>query len=142
MKAIRPGVRSASRCFAVADAAFNLRLGATGWRQNPHQALAIPNPRIQIGVGQIYQQIHQNNDRRQQQIHLLHDRIISLIDGHEHEAAHPRQAKDGLEDHRPAGDLSDLDADDGGGFPVCSFVMGECSGGTERNEEGALGAMV
>src|SRR6266481_6746640 len=76
-------------------------------------ASRVPDPRIEHGVQEIHEEIHEDDDRDYEQVDALDHRVIALEDGVEEKAAHARQLEDGLDDDRPAEDLRELYAEDG-----------------------------
>src|SRR5919202_3210284 len=57
---------------------------------------------INPGITEIHQQIDQDDQRRDGKDDALDERVVALLDGLDDQAAHARQRKDVLDDHRPA----------------------------------------
>src|SRR6266567_2431943 len=84
-------------------------------RGGPSELLAsrVSDPRIQHGVQEIHEEIHEDDDRDHEQVDALDHRVVALENRVEEKAAHARQLEDGLDDDGSAEDLRELYAEDG-----------------------------
>src|SRR5262245_50137659 len=65
-------------------------------------ALSVADARVQEGIREIDQQVQADHERRDDQVHGLHDGVIELGERLEEEQAHARQPENRLHDHGPA----------------------------------------
>src|SRR5262249_4660618 len=72
--------------------------------------ISVANPRVENRVERVDSEVDQHDDRDDHQVDALDDWIVTLVDRIEQEAAHARQAEDGLDDDRAADDLRELGA--------------------------------
>src|SRR5581483_1910607 len=69
------------------------------------------HPRVEPAVGQVDDQVRQDDRRREQQVEGLDHRVVAVLDRFEQVAAHTRQHEDLLEHDRAADQYRDLQAD-------------------------------
>src|ERR1043166_526632 len=68
---------------------------------------------VEDGIERVHSQVDQDDGGDDDEVDALDDRIVALADRLEEEAPESGQAEDGLDDHGPAEDLRDLDAEHG-----------------------------
>ena len=73
----------------------------------------IPDPRVQIGINQVDEEIEQHHPGGEKQIDSGDHWVVSLIEGIHQETPDPRQVEDVLHDHRAADQDRQLQADQG-----------------------------
>src|SRR5215217_8457061 len=73
-------------------------------------ASAIVDPRIEVGVQDVHDQVHQDERGRHEQHPGLYDRIIAITDRVKDERPDTRQGEDPLDDDRAAEQIPDLHA--------------------------------
>ncbi len=73
----------------------------------------MPNPRVDQAVGQVHQQVDENDDRRDQHHPALQCRVVAPADRLDQPFADTRPREDGLGEHRAGHQRADLQPDDG-----------------------------
>src|SRR5207244_13495820 len=73
---------------------------------------SVPDPRIEPGIGQIYEDVDDDEDRRVEQHEVLHDDDVALDDRGDERAAEPGHAERLLHGHRATEDEAEQHARD------------------------------
>ena len=73
----------------------------------------IPYSRIQIGINQVDEEIEQHHPGGEKQVGSLDHRVVTALQGIQHETPEPRQGKDVLHDHRASDQDRQLQANQG-----------------------------
>src|SRR3954451_7586790 len=79
----------------------------------PMSSTAMANPRIEHGVTQIDNEIHQHEAAGDEQHHALQDDQVAGVERADQQPADPRQRKNRLHDQGPADQPADIDSGDG-----------------------------
>src|SRR6266545_203855 len=72
-----------------------------------------PNPRVEVGVEHVYDQIGAHEGGREGDDCRLHHRVVAVVDGVDRQAADARPGEDRLGDDRASEQRAQLDPDDG-----------------------------
>src|SRR5437870_766245 len=73
----------------------------------------IANAGVEVRVRHVDEQVDKHDGRRHEEIHTLHHWVVALKGSIHQKAPHAWQPEDGLDDHRAADDLDDLDTYNG-----------------------------
>ncbi len=60
----------------------------------------IPDPRVQIGIEQVDEEIEPHHPGGKEQVDVGDYRVVPVFEGKHHETPEPRQVEDVLHDHR------------------------------------------
>src|SRR2546422_2615033 len=110
------GLRQRRPGSAPADNPFGLRP-----EDNPFGSAGVgsgypssqPNPRVEVGVEDVNDQIDEHEGGREEEDRRLHHRIVAVVDGLDRQSADARPGEDRLGDDRAAEQRAQLDPDDG-----------------------------
>src|SRR3954453_17975761 len=78
-----------------------------------NSSVALADPRIEHGIEQVDDEIHDHEACGHEQHHALQDDEIPVIERAHQQAADSRQSEDGFDDQRAADQPTDIDAGDG-----------------------------
>ena len=84
------------------------RKSATPVRRPP---ISVADPRVQQGVDHVDEQVVQQDHRPEQQIHARYHRIVTILQGEQHQPAEPGQVEDILHDNRATDQNRQLQTD-------------------------------